>query len=318
MEIYAARMTFNFLRGAAFIALASMVVSCSNTDDQLPIAGTAKTSEGAGLQAYKEAKAADDAGDVSKAIKLYGKMATKFPLASPSPQARFREAELCEQKGDIVKAFDAYQTTIKRYPSSPLYAKALDRQARMAQSAAEGTIQTSFLGLKSSLPIDKTATMLSQVAANAPRSKTASKAQFSIGELYRAKHKTKESIGAYRQVVHDQPDSIEAPEALFRIGQIHLEDADRGNKNEATLELAREEFYDYLIQYPNHMRNAEAKKLIASIDSRELQLSFDTAQFYEKTGKLGSAKVYYREVLKHSKTGKAHDAAAARLKALGE
>ncbi len=160
--------------------------------------------------------------------------------------------------------------------------------------------------------------MLGKVRDHAPKSPTAAKAQFTIGELYQAKRKAKEAIAAFRQLVRDQPESAEAPEALFRVGLILMEDADRGNQNQANVDLAREAFNDYLIQYPGHSRNAEARKLLGSLDSRDLQRSFDIAEFYLKTGKPESAKVYYRDIVKHSGSGSLHAAAKARLKELGE
>ena len=160
--------------------------------------------------------------------------------------------------------------------------------------------------------------MLGKVRDNAPKSRSASKAQFTIGELYQAKGKAKESIAAYRQLVRDQSDSPEAPEALFRVGLILMEEADRGNQNQANLDLAREAFNDYLIQYPNHSRNAEARKLLSALSGRDLERSYDIAEFYRKTGKTESAKVYYRDIVKKTGSGKLHDDARARLKELGE
>ena len=118
--------------------------------------------------------------------------------------------------------------------------------------------------------------------------------------------------------MREQPESGEAPEALFRVGVLLMEDADRGNQNQANLDLAREAFNDYLIQYPGHSRNAEAHKMIASLGGRDLQRSFDVAEFYLKTGKPESAKVYYRDIVKRAGSGKLHDASKARLKELGE
>jgi outer membrane protein assembly factor BamD (BamD/ComL family) len=225
---------------------------------------------------------------------------------------------LLEQQGEIEDAFEAYDEFLQRFPGSNLYASALSRQASMAQSAAEGDVKSSFLGLKTKLSLDKTVDMLEKVRDHAPKSRTASKAQLTIGELYQAKKKTKEAITAYRKLVNDQPESPEAPEALFRVGQALMDDAERGNQNQANVDLAREAFNDYLIQYPGHSRNADARRLLASLGGRDLQRSFDIAEFYLKTGKPESAKVYYRDIVKRTGSGTLHDASKARLKELGE
>lgn len=282
------------------------------------MAGNTQAAASEGEALYQKAKQADDAGKTSRAIKLYDQTATRFPFAPSAPQARFRQAELLEQKGDIQESFIAYDQFLSRFQASGLYSTALNRQSTMAQSAAEGDIKSSFLGLKTKLSLEKTTEMLGKVRDNAPKSRTAAKAQFTIGELYQAKRKSKEAIAAYRQLVRDQPESPESPEALFRVGLILMEEADRGNQNQANLELSREAFNDYLIQYPGHSRNAEARKFLSSLGSLDLQRSYDIAEFYQKTGQLESAKVYYRDIIKRSSSGKLHEDARARLKELGE
>lgn len=285
------------------------------------MSGNSRGAADEGTSLFQQAKQADDAGNAKRAIKLYDQTATRYPFIDAAPQARFRQAELLEQQGKTIKAFDAYQLFLTRFQASNLYATALSRQAKMAQAAADGEIKTRFLGIKTSLDADKVAEMLAQVRDNAPKSATAAKAQFAIGQLYQAKQKSKEAgkaIDAYRQLVRDQPDSKEAPEALFRVGVVLTEEADRGNQNQATLDLAREAFNDYLNQYPGHYRNAEARKLIAGLGSRDLQRSFDIAEFYWKTKRYESAKVYYRDIVKRAPAGKLQNDARARLKELGE
>ena len=312
-------MTQWFVSSLALGAATALLFSCGSSKDDMPIlAGdtSAAASNGEGL--YQQAKAADDAGKSAKALKLYDQVATRYPFAKSAPEARFRQAEILKDQGEIQKSFKAYQQFLTRFQGSGRYTTALERQASMAQAAADGQVKTGFLGIKSKLSADKIVEMLGQVRDNAPRSNTAAKAQFSIGEVYEAKNKHKEAIAAYRQLVRDQPDASLAPEALFRIGDIMTRQADDGNQNRANLDLASEAFNDYLIQYPGHSKNAEARRKLSSLGSREVERTFETAEFYYKTGKFESAKIYYRDVLKHSGYGKLHDTARARLKELGE
>ena len=310
-------MTYRLIFTALVTASAFHLSSCGG-DSEMPImAGNTQAATAEGEKLYQEAKSADDAGNSSKAIKLYDKMATRYPFAPSAPRARFRQAELLEQQGDILKSFDAYDLFLTRFQGTGLYTTALNRQIAMAQMAADGDVKQSMLGLKTKLSLDKTVEMLGKVRDNAPKSAAAAKAQFTIGQLYEGKRKSKEAIAAYRQLVKDQPGAAQSPEALFRIGIILTAEADRGNQNQGNLDLAKEAFNDYLIQYPGDRRNAEARKMIANIDGRDLQRSLDIAEFYQKTGQIESAKVYYRDIVNSTKTGAVHDKAAARLKELG-
>ncbi len=311
-------MTPRFVCTLAAGALSLFVVSCASDEERPILAGNTQGAAEKGEQVYAEAKAADDAGKTSKAIKLYDETATRYPFAKSAPRARYRQAEMLHQEGKIVESFEAYQQFITRFQGSGLYSTALERQAKMAQSAADGEVKTAFIGIKSKLSLEKVVEMLGQVRDNAPQSPTAARAQFTIGQMYESKEKTKEAIAAYRKLVRDQPDSSQAPEALFRVGVILTEDADRGNQNQATLDLAREAFSDYLVQYPGHSKNGEARTRIASLGGREVERTFETAEFYLRTGKTESAKIYYRDVVRRTSYGKTHDAAKARLKELGE
>lgn len=312
-------MTLRFVSPLALGAAAVLLVSCGNSKDDMPIlAGNTQAAAADGEGVYQQAKSADDSGKKDKAIKLYDETATRYPFAKSAPQARFRQAELLEEQGEVVKSFKAYQQFLTRFQGSGLYTTALNRQAKMAQSAADGEVKSGFLGIKSKLSLDKVVEMLTQVRDNAPRTPTAAKAQYTIGQLYEGKKKTKESITAYRTLVRDQPESGYAPDALFQVGVILTNEADSGNQNQATLDLAREAFNDYLIQYPSHSKNAEARRRIASLGGREVERTFETAEFYLKTGKTESAKIYYRDVVRRSSYGEVHDKAKARLKELGE
>jgi outer membrane protein assembly factor BamD (BamD/ComL family) len=311
-------MLLRLISSACLSAAVLWLSSCGSGSDGPILAGDARASASEGEVVYQEAKQADDAGKTGRAIKLYDQTATRHPFAKSAAQARFRQAQLLEQQGQIQNAFDAYDKFLENFPGNNLYGVALERQASMAQSAAEGEVKSSFLGLKTKLSLEKTTAMLEKVISHAPKSRAASKARFTMGELYQSKKKSREAIATFRKLVTEQPDSPEAPEALFRVGIIYIEEADRGNQNQSNLDLSREAFNDYLIQYPGHSRNAEARKMISTLGGREVQRSFDIAQFYQKTGNVESAKVYYRDVVKRSASGELHDTAKARLKELGE
>ena len=300
--------------------LAALLASCGDDADLPPLVGSTAPNNERAEAVYGQAKAAESSGNRKKAIKLYDTLADEMPLSTRAPEARFRQGELLEQEGEVRKAFDAYQEFLTRYNSSGLYEQALSRQASMAQSAADGHVKTSFLGLKASISDEKITDMLAKVRANAPRSPAASKAQFTIGEVWESQGNTSgasKAIAAYKELVVEFPDSKEAPEAQFRIGKILLDEARRGNQDQANLDRAREALQDYVRQYPGHGRNSEARKLIANIGGQDIERSFEIAEFYERKCDTGSARFYYEEVVNKAKSGALHDKAKARIAALG-
>lgn len=300
------------------IAAAALVAPSCGPGEIPVLVGESADAVEKGEALYARARAADEAGSQRRALRLYSQVERDYPLAPSAARASFREAQIHEERGDVVKAFDAYQKVITRHQGSGYYSTALERQAAMAQAAADGEVRSSFLGLRSRLALDKTVEMLSAVRDNAPKTRTAARAQFTVGELYQSRKKPREAIEAYRRLVRDQPDSPEAPEALFRVGIVLTEEAERGNQNQATLDQAREAFNDYLIQYPRHARAAEARQFIANLSGRELDRSLGIADFYYRTGQIEAARVYYRDIARRAGSGPAHDTARARLAEMGE
>ena len=307
------------LRHLSLLSLSTLFfAACSSNSDLPPMAGTSASSQADAEALFQKAKQLDDSGKSAKAVDLYDKAAKRFPSGDIAAKARFRQGQILEQQKNLVKAFDAYQELVVRNQVSNLYSAALARQAAVAQAAADGEIKTSFLGLKSSLPEEKVAGMLGKVRDNAPKSPTASRAQYTLGNFYNSRGKAKEAITAFQKVVNDYPGSSEAPESQFRIGMILTQEADRGNQNQANVNQAREAFQDYLNQYPNHSRAGEARKMLGNLGGRDVQRSFDIAEFYRKSGQAESAKVYYREVVRRSNPGPLQNSAKAHLAELGE
>lgn len=136
-------------------ALALLLASCGDDSELPPLAGSASPNHGRAEALFGQAQAAESAGNLNKAIKLYDTIGDEMPLSRRAPEARFHQGELLQQQGRVKDSFDAYQELLIRYNSSNLYSQALDRQAAMAQAAAEGQVKTSFLGLKSKLSNEK-------------------------------------------------------------------------------------------------------------------------------------------------------------------
>lgn len=311
-------MIFRMLPLIALCSAWGMLASCSSRFDGPVLAGRVGAAGQEGRELFLKARKADEAGKSGRAARLYGKTATRYPFLPEAAKARFRQAELLEREGEIEDAFGAYDQFLANFPADDFYKQALTRQATIAENAAKGDLKSSFLGIKSRFGLETCVDMLGKVASHAPMSRTAAKARFTIGELYQAEEKPKEAIEAYRTLVSEQPDCPEAPEALFRVGLTLLEDAERGNQNQANLDLAREAFNDYLLQYPSHSRNAQARRMLATLDTRDQGRSLEIAEFYLKTGRTESAKVYYRHIVKRGQSDAATAKAKARLKELGE
>ncbi|MGC6426248.1 MAG: tetratricopeptide repeat protein [Akkermansiaceae bacterium] len=300
------------LQTAIFLSALALLASCQKDINSARLASTVTAGQSDARSIYTSAVAAEDAGKTKRARKLFEKVTKEYPLSTVAAEAQYRNARLLDQSGDFLDAFNAYDALISRYPNSPHYSTAIKREIDLAHAAAEGTLRTpTFIGLKTKLDPKKTVGMLEKVRDHAPRSKSAPKAQFTIGEVWQDSEKIERAIPAFQKVVSDFPESKLAPEAQYRIGELLLKEAEDGNQDQANLDRARRAFEDLLLRYPNDRHAREAKKQIAEIASGDIERTYRTAEFYRKKGQTPSALFYYQEVIRNSKPGPLHNEAKA-------
>jgi len=290
-----------------------LLVSCGNSD-KIPLSGQTVVGEVAtATTMLTEAQAYQTSGKNRKALSTYKDIADDYPNSTAAPEAIYARAHMLDQQGDLIKAFDAYQDLIANYQGSHRYAAALKRQDAVAHAAANGVIKNSFLGMKTKIAPSKVETMLGQIRDNAPQADTAPKAQFAIGKVWQQSGNAEKAIAAYRRISSDYPDSAQAPEALYQIGEVLILKTKKGNKNKANFDNATNIYNELIQRYPSHKRAADARKRIKSLGGQEIQRSFNVAEFYRKKGNNKSAIFYYNEVLRKSKSGPIRDQAKQRI-----
>lgn len=294
---------------AAFALLAS----CGGVTDQMPLQGTVRGDNPQAASLFAKAQGEEAAGSSKKALKTYRKLLAGFPADKRAADARLREAAILNAMGEPVEAFNVYQLFIEAYPGSTSYPQAIAQQEAIAHAAAEGDIRTNFLGLKSRLDRQVIIGMLEKVRDNAPRAVSAPRAQFMIGQVNEFTERDAPAIAAYEKLVDDYPNAGIAPDAQFRIGEILLTQARGGNQDQANLERARSAYRDLLLAYPKSSFASQAKLRIADISSRDLQSSYNIAEFYLKKGEKESAAYYYQDVVNRAPEGDFRNRAAAQL-----
>jgi outer membrane protein assembly factor BamD len=308
----------SFRQTTLFLLAAGFLSSCTQSIDEAQLASTVDATQGSAKALYDSGRAAETAGNSKKAIKIYHKVSRIYPLSASAADAKFREASLLDLSGELSHAFEAYDELLSKYPASPYYAISITRQEILAQLAAGGDLKNpTFIVFNTRIEAKKATEMLAKVRDNAPRSPSAARAQFTIGEVWQKKKKYDLSIDAFRQVVRDFPGSNYGPEAQLRIGKILLAQGLEGNQDSANLERSRRAFDDLLLRFPDSKQAGEARHEIAQLASGEIQRTYDVAEFYRKKGKTSSALFYYRETVRKSKPGPLHNEAKAWIARLG-
>ena len=296
-----------FKHVVAIFAASLSLLSCGGDVESARLASDSRASEKVAQTLYNSAVAAENAGKLGRAIKIYEKIVLRHPLCPAASESAFRWGKLLEKDDELLEAFEAYDAILVKYPASPHYPEAMQRQEIIATQAAEGQINNSFIGFKIRVSLKKSAEMLAKVRQNAPRAISAEKAQYTIGKIYQSRgNQTNEAalaINAFRELTRDFPDSQYAPDAQYQIGEILLGQSKKGNQDSANLDRAKRAFEDVLIRYPTSKQAKMAKAQIAKLASGNIQRSFEIAEFYRKKGQISSALVYYRDTVMRSNPG---------------
>lgn len=296
-----------FLQAIPLFAAILFLPSCTSDTSTARLASETRATETTAQSIYNSAYAYEKAGNLDRARSAYQKVVLKYPLCPNAPEAAYRWGKLLERDGEPLDAFDAYDAILTKYPASSHYAEAMNRQESIAHQAANGHITNSFVGIKSRIDLDKTATMLGKVRDNGPRAASAEKAQYTIGKIYQTRGTgssgSSKAIAAFLELTREYPDSKYAPESQYLIGEILLAEAKKGNQDSANLDRAKRAFEDVTLRYPDTKQDKLAKAQIARLSSGDIQRSFDIAEFYRKKGQIPSALFYYREAANRSQPG---------------
>ncbi len=266
--------------------------------------------------AFDLAKNCDESGPTQQAIAAYKQFIKTSPASPLASKAQYRIAELFESAGELSKAFDAYQTLITRYPDTPEFEKSVTKQVLIANAFLAGR-KLKFFGLEIVPSTDRAEQMFSSIIKNAPFSKNAPIAQFNLGLTYEKQGKLKEAAGAYQTVLDKYPSSSIADDAIYQIGYIYMQAGRSGNSQDlSSLFVAKNTFEDFLLQYPNSEKAAQARDNLASIGSKESGDLLAIAQFYDRYKNYRSAAIYYNDVIRRQPGTKPAEFARSRIETL--
>lgn len=257
----------------------------------------------------------EKAQDWKKAKTAYLALVRKWPFSFNSGEAQYKVGWCSEQQADFPRAFKDYQRCIEKYPSSEYFEKALERQYAIANLFLVGEPQRVW---KVPLPPswEQTAKMYEQILKNAPYGRYAAESQFKIGLCQEKTKKWSEAIAAYNIVLDRYPGHDIADDALYQVGYVWFQAAERPDYDQGAAEKAIQAFTEFMARFPNSDKVAQAKENLATVQGRLTQGSFNIAKFYETQKKPDAAVIYYRDVIQKAPESEMAKIAMARIEEL--
>ena len=249
------------------------------------------------------------------AFQAYKALVRKWPLSTAAGEAQFKMGLMQEKLGEFWPAYQAYQKVVKKYPNSQYFDLALERQFSIGNLYLAGEPRKIWkIPLLPSM--DKTCEIYDTVIKNAPYGKYAAPSYFNMGRARENQHKWTEAIAAYNMILDKYPNDPLADDAQYQIGYAWYRASSEPDYDQSAARKAIEGFQDYLTNYPNSEKATQAKEYITSLDSRQVQGSFNVAKFYEQQKNYKAAYIYYNDVVQLNPDSTQAKEAKARLDTL--
>lgn len=247
-------------------------------------------------EALAAAQQAEQAGDTGEAIKLYQNFVEDFPNDRFAAAAQFRVGRLYEQQNDFSRAFDAYQKLVDDYPRSEDFDKAIARQFAIATDFLDGR-KVRLLGIPVFTSQERSIEMFEQIIESAPFSDYAPLSQYNIGLVKEKQGKPDEAIPAYQAVVDNFPNHDVADDAQYQVGYLYQQEATSGSYDAATRQQAIDAYEDFLNQYPDSEKAAQARDNLQALNRGVTEDAMEVARFYDKRKNYKAAALYYQDVV---------------------
>lgn len=234
----------------------------------------------------EQARDFEQAGNYNRAATIYRDIVKQYPVSTSAPTAQFRLAELIDQSGNPNRAFEAYQKLVEGYPQSREFDRAI---------AAQLAIADDFMQRRR---YERAGEMFSAILAAAPFAKFAPAAQFKLGQSLESRREYQKAIEAYQVILDRYASSDYADDALYQIGFVQLSEASSRSKDLSAAIDAKNTFEEFLMEYPDSEKAAQARDNLARMGGRETSDLMSIARFYDRNNNYRSAVIYYAELVR--------------------
>lgn len=198
--------------------------------------------------------------------------------------------------GMYYQAFERLEAMLAKFPNGLFLERALTREVEVANAFLAG--KKRVIGKIIKLPArDEGLTILRKVSEHAPGTDIAERAMLRIGEYHFERKEYSDAAGAYDEFITLNPKSARVPHAIARAAEAMFESFKGVAYDETPLVEAEARYKSLLAQYPDEARKARATETLREIVAIRGERAFETAKFYERTGRPKSARFYYRQVV---------------------
>jgi outer membrane protein assembly factor BamD len=250
------------------------------------------------LDMMNKARKYEDEGSNRSAIRLYEKVAAKYQGSVYAPEALFRAGQLLNRNHQYYSAFQDFQTILRRYPSTKRFNDVIGEQYRIASALMDGAHNRLWGIFPEFSNRTRAIEYFEVILLDAPYSDYAPLALMDAARGYQNNKDTEQAIDSLDRLVNTYPQSVLAPVAYLKLGDLHASLTEGPKYDQASTKEAMTYYEDYMILYPG---DADIPKAAAGVDKMKTILAqskiYIGDYYFYKRSNFTAAKVFYNEAI---------------------
>jgi outer membrane protein assembly factor BamD len=251
------------------------------------------------LDQMNKARSSEEGGSLRSAVKAYQAVAKKWPNSVYAPEALYRSAKLQLRRQEYTKSFEDFQQVLSKYPNTKRFNEIVGEQYRIASALLDGARGRMLWGtLPGFRQRDKAIEFFETILANAPYSDYAPLSLMNIARGHQKLGNSENAIDALDRMVNSYPQSLLAPDAYLKLGQMHASLVDGPYYDQASTKEAITYFTDFMLLFPSDGNVAGAEKGLDGMKTMLAESKVKMGDFYfYKRDNFRAARVFYNEAI---------------------
>jgi outer membrane protein assembly factor BamD len=250
------------------------------------------------LALMNKARRYEDQGSLHAAYKAYETVARKYQGSVYAPEALYRAGKILTRRKQYYDAFSDYQLMLRRYPNTKRFNDVIGEQYRIASVLLDGAHNWIWGWLPAPSNRPKAVSFFEVIILDAPYSDYAPLALMDVARGNQQEKETEEAIDALDRMVNTYPQSVLAPVAYLKLGDLHASLSEGPKYDQASTKEAMTYYEDFMILYPG---DAGIPQAAAGVDKMKTILAqskiYIGDYYFYKRLNFVAAKVYYNEAI---------------------
>jgi outer membrane protein assembly factor BamD len=250
------------------------------------------------LDLMNKARRYEEEGSLHASIKAYETVARKYQGSVYAPEALFRSGKLLLRRQEYYKAFNDFQQMLRRYPNTKRFNDAIGEQYKIASALLNGAHNRLWGWLPGPSNRPKAGEFFQVIILDAPYSDYAPLALMDVARAFQQDKDTEEAIDSLDRLVNTYPQSVLAPVAYLKLGDLHASLSEGPKYDQASTKVAMTYYEDYMILYPGDSGIARAAIGVDKMKTILSQSKIYIGDYYfYKRLNFVAAKVFYNEAI---------------------